>query len=129
VPLDLTGFQENVERACRQFSSIKAPKYAVLVGVDVQPNQRIAKAVNEDCEDLEMVLCDCGFSIHAILERADATKVNVMKAVADMKALALASYTADPTLTPVVLFVYAGHGVVDTGVQKLCTATENQVLR
>ena len=123
----MTEYQQRVERACRQFASIKAPKYAVLVGVDVLPNQGIAKAVHEDCEDLEMVLRDCGFTIHAVLERANATKANVMKAVADMKALALASHTADPTLTPVVLFVYAGHGVVDGGVQKLCTATTNPV--
>ena len=123
----MTEYQQRVERACRQFASIKAPKYAVLVGVDVLPNQGIAKAVHEDCIDLEMVLRDCGFTIHAVLERANATKANVMKAVADMKALALASHTADPTLTPVVLFVYAGHGVVDGGVQKLCTATANQV--
>ena len=127
MSLGLTEFQLKVERACRQFASIKAPKYAVLVGVDVEPNQGIAKAVHEDCEDLEKVLGDCGFTMHAVLERANATKVNVMRAVAGMKALALASYTADPTLTPVVLVAYAGHGVVDGGVQKLCTATANPV--
>ena len=132
MPLGMTEYQQRVERACRQFASIKAPKYAVLVGVDVKPpvehEKQIAQAVHEDCVDLEMVLRDdCGFTIHAVLERADATKANVMKAVADMKALALASHTADPTLTPVVLFVYAGHGVVDGGVQKLCTATDNPV--
>ena len=123
----MTEFQQKVERACRQFASIKAPKYAVLVAVDVRPKQEIAKAVHEDCEDLEMVLCDCGFTIHVVLEGANATKVNVMRAVADMKALALASYTADPTLTPVVLFAYDVHGVVDADEQKLCTATANAV--
>ena len=127
MPVGMTEYQQRVERACRQFASIKAPKYAVLVGVDVLPNQGIAQAVHEDCEDLEMVLRDCGFTIHAVLERANATKANVMKAVADMKARALASHSADPTLTPVVLFVYAGHGVVEGGVQKLCTATAKPV--
>jgi hypothetical protein len=62
----LTEFQLKAERTCRQFASIKAPKYAVLVGVDVQPNQGIAKAVHEDCEDLEKVLGDCGFILVSI---------------------------------------------------------------
>jgi hypothetical protein len=122
-----TEFLEKVERACRQLPSIRAPKYAVLVGVDVVPNQKIAKSVQKDCENLRAVLGECGFTIHAVLEKANATQANVMQAIADMKARALENCTTDPTLKPVVLFVYAGHGVVDGGVHKLCTATSNAV--
>jgi hypothetical protein len=123
----LTEFEQQVERACRQLPSIRAPKYAVLVGVDVHLNQNIADSVKEDCQNLSAVLGECDFTIHAVLEKANATQANVMQAVAEMKAQALACCMANPTLKPVVLFAYAGHGVVDGGVHKLCTATSNAV--
>ena len=108
---------------CRQYASIKAPKLAVIVGVDIAANQDIAKSVHEDCEDFHNALIECGFTIHARLEGAiHATGENMLQAIRSMRTQALAMAGGDPTIVPVVLLVYAGHGIVENREQLLCTA-------
>ncbi len=82
----------------------------------------VAKSVRKACDDLQAVLIDCDFVIHARLEGCTATRNNILMAIRQTMKEAIEIRLDDTVIIPVVLLFFAGQGVVEVNDHVLCTA-------